>query len=64
MLLFPSLLGNEEPITSYELHIGVKDSVFFGSNDRLIGVAVMQLKDIQQQVNFWTQVITVKAMNE
>ena len=47
-----SLLGNEEPISSYELHIGVKDSVFFGSNDRLIGVSVMQLKDIQDQVKW------------
>jgi len=38
-------IGNEEPVTSYELHICVKDYCF-GRDDRLIGVSVMQLKDI------------------
>ncbi len=44
-----SPIGNEESIGSYELHIAVKDYCF-GRDDRLIGVSVMQLKDIQDQV--------------
>ena len=47
--LFFSPIGNEESIGSYELHIAVKDYCF-GRDDRLIGVSVMQLKDIQDQV--------------
>ena len=34
---------------AYELHIGVKDYCF-GRDDQLIGVSVMQLKDIMDQV--------------
>lgn len=44
-----SIIGNEEQISSYELHIAVKDHCSF-TDDRLIGVSVMQLKDIQDQV--------------
>ena len=44
-----SIIGNEEQMTAYELHIGVKDYCF-GRDDRLIGVSVMQLKDIMDQV--------------
>ena len=44
-----SIIGNEDASSSYELHIGVKDYCF-GRDDRLIGVSVMQLKDIQNQV--------------
>lgn len=47
-----SPIGNEEPISSYELHIAVKDYCF-GRDDRLIGVSVMQLKDIQDQVHMF-----------
>jgi protein unc-13 len=36
-------------MSAYELHIGVKDYCF-GRDDRLIGVSVMQLKDIMDQV--------------
>ena len=36
-------------MSSYELHIAVKDYCF-GRDDRLIGVSVMQLKDIQDRV--------------
>ena len=46
-----SLLGNEEGLSVYELHIAVKDQCFgFGGKDRLVGVAVMQVKDIENQV--------------
>ena len=44
-----SNIGNEEQMTSYELHISVKDYCF-GRDDRLVGVSVMQLKDIINQV--------------
>jgi len=36
-------------LSAYELHIGVKDYCF-GRENRLIGVSVMQLKDIMDQV--------------
>ena len=36
-------------MSAYELHIGVKDYCF-GRDDQLIGVSVMQLKDIMDQV--------------
>jgi hypothetical protein len=38
-------------MSAYELHIGVKDYCF-GRDDRLIGVSVMQLKDIMDQVHY------------
>jgi protein unc-13 len=45
---FNFLIGSEESVVFYELHICVKDSCF-GRDDKLIGVSVMQLKDIQNQ---------------
>jgi len=39
------MLGNEHQLDFYELHICVKDYCF-AREDRLVGVAVMQLKDI------------------
>ena len=48
-LLFRSVIGNEETLESFELHICVKDYCF-ARDDRLVGVAVMQLKDIIEQV--------------
>merc|ERR1712106_43248 len=45
---FHFIIGNEEQMTAYELHIGVKDYCF-GRDDRLIGVSVMHLKDILDQ---------------
>lgn len=47
---FTFLLGNEDALSVYELHIAVKDHCFgFGREDRLVGVAVIQLKDIEDQ---------------
>lgn len=46
---FRSVIGNEETLESFELHICVKDYCF-ARDDRLVGVAVMQLKDIVEQV--------------
>ncbi|KAF7280889.1 hypothetical protein GWI33_005437 [Rhynchophorus ferrugineus] len=42
---FNFIIGNEEQLDYYELHICVKDYCF-AREDRLVGVAVMQLKDI------------------
>ena len=46
------MIGNEDGLSVYELHIAVKDHCFgFGREDRLVGVTVMQLKDIENQVS-------------
>lgn len=49
-LLVFSMIGNEEQLDFFELHICVKDYCF-AREDRLVGVAVLQLKDIVEQVN-------------
>ena len=46
---FSSLIGSEEGPESFELHICVKDYCF-ARDDRLVGVAVLQLRDIVDQV--------------
>ncbi|XP_014285113.1 protein unc-13 homolog B isoform X1 [Halyomorpha halys] len=45
---FHFIIGNEEQLEYFELHICVKDYCF-ARDDRLVGVAVMQLKDIVGQ---------------
>jgi len=45
---FVFTVGNEEALESFELHICVKDYCF-ARDDRLVGVAVMQLRDITEQ---------------
>lgn len=47
--LFFSIIGNEEQLDHFELHICIKDYCF-ARDDRLVGVAVLQLKDIVDQV--------------
>ena len=44
-----SLIGGDEGPDSYELHVAVKDYCF-ARDDRLVGVAVLQLRDILEQV--------------
>lgn len=46
---FHFIIGNEEQLDFFELHICVKDYCF-AREDRLVGVAVMQLKDIVDRV--------------
>ncbi|KAG0427757.1 hypothetical protein HPB47_025208 [Ixodes persulcatus] len=45
---FHFIIGNEEEPSSFELHVCVKDYCF-ARDDRLVGVAVMQLRDIADQ---------------
>ncbi|XP_037051144.1 protein unc-13 homolog B isoform X10 [Bradysia coprophila] len=45
---FHFMIGNEEQLDYFELHICVKDYCF-ARDDRLVGVAVLQLKDIVEQ---------------
>ena len=46
--MFISVIGNEDEPSSFELHIAVKDYCF-AREDRLVGVALMQLRDIIEQ---------------
>ncbi|UYV77870.1 UNC13C [Cordylochernes scorpioides] len=45
---FHFIIGNEEEPSSFELHLCVKDYCF-ARDDRLVGVAVMQLRDLADQ---------------
>jgi hypothetical protein len=47
---FHFTIGNEEQLDYFELHICVKDYCF-AREDRLVGVAIMQLKDIVDKVS-------------
>lgn len=56
------MVGNEETLDSFELHICVKDYCF-ARVDKLVGVAVMQLKDIADQVINSTLIFTRYSCN-
>lgn len=67
------MIGNEEQLDFFELHICVKDYCF-ARDDRLVGVAVLQLKDIVEQVRFhiliyfifliqWTEILEYSNNN-
>lgn len=43
------MIGGEEQLNLFQLHVCVKDYCF-AREDRLVGVAVMQLKNIVDQV--------------
>ena len=45
-----SQIGNEDELSSFELHLSVKDYCF-AREDRLVGATVMQLRDIVEQGN-------------
>ncbi|XP_059487205.1 protein unc-13 homolog B isoform X13 [Neocloeon triangulifer] len=45
---FHFMIGNEEQLDYFELHICIKDYCF-ARDDRLVGVALLQLKDIVEQ---------------
>ena len=48
LMLLCSVLGNEEPdLECFELHICAKDYCF-ARNDRLVGVAVLQLRHVME----------------
>jgi len=44
------MIGNEEMYDAYELHICVKDYCF-ARTDSLIGVTVLQLKEVDRTVS-------------
>nr|XP_029711674.1 protein unc-13 homolog B-like isoform X3 [Aedes albopictus]XP_029711675.1 protein unc-13 homolog B-like isoform X3 [Aedes albopictus] len=46
---FHFIIGNEEQLEFFELHICVKDYCF-AREDRLVGVAILKLKDVVDQV--------------
>lgn len=53
------MIGNEEDLCYFELHICVKDYCF-ARDDRLVGVAVIQIKDIVEQVSYKLFIIKSK----
>ena len=56
-----SMIGTDNHLSSYELHIGVKDYCF-GRENRLIGVSVIQLRDIMDQVSSIINIIFLKVL--
>uniref|UniRef100_A0A182N016 Protein unc-13 homolog B n=1 Tax=Anopheles dirus TaxID=7168 RepID=A0A182N016_9DIPT len=55
---FHFIIGNEEQLEFFELHICVKDYCF-AREDRLVGVAILKLKDVVDQVSYWVTVLVV-----
>lgn len=51
------MIGNEEQLEYFELHVCIKDYCF-ARDDRLVGVAVVQLKDIMSMVR-WFSLISI-----
>ncbi|XP_062539956.1 protein unc-13 homolog B isoform X9 [Armigeres subalbatus] len=54
---FHFVIGNEEQLEFFELHICVKDYCF-AREDRLVGVAIQKLKDVVDQVWRWVAFIS------
>ena len=55
------MIGNEESLDCYELHICVRDYCF-ARDDRLVGVAIIQLKDIVDQVRELPRIVCVDCV--
>lgn len=55
LVIICSMIGNEEQLEFFELHICIKDYCF-ARDDRLVGVAVVQLRNITNMV--WLFVFT------
>lgn len=55
------MFSNEETLDYFELHICVKDYCF-ARDDRLVGVAVIQIKDIVEQVLSHFQIILLNLL--
>ncbi|XP_053678460.1 protein unc-13 homolog A [Anopheles nili] len=55
---FHFIIGNEEQLEFFELHICVKDYCF-AREDRLVGVAILKLKDVVDQVYSWVIVFAL-----
>lgn len=51
------MIGNEETLDYFELHICIKDYCF-ARDDRLVGVAVIQIKDIVEQVFIYSTIFS------
>lgn len=46
------MIGNDQQLLDYlELHVCVKDYCFFARDNRLVGVAIIQLKDIAEEAS-------------
>ncbi|XP_052863007.1 phorbol ester/diacylglycerol-binding protein unc-13 [Anopheles cruzii] len=67
---FHFIIGNEEQLEFFELHICVKDYCF-AREDRLVGVAILKLKDVVDQVQYTRSQVryrvdwmTVRWMND
>ncbi|XP_057334436.1 protein unc-13 homolog A-like isoform X10 [Microplitis mediator] len=49
---FDFMIGNDQQLLDYlELHVCVKDYCFFARDNRLVGVAIIQLKDIAEEAS-------------
>ncbi|XP_035906493.1 protein unc-13 homolog C isoform X1 [Anopheles stephensi] len=55
---FHFIIGNEEQLEFFELHICVKDYCF-AREDRLVGVAILKLKDVVDQVYYVLGILCV-----
>lgn len=58
LVIICSMIGNEEQLEFFELHICIKDYCF-ARDDRLVGVAVVQLRNITNMVWLFFSLISI-----